>query len=284
MAALGDPDIEVVYPRSDSEQLIDANGRRASLPVGGRAVARITRGDRTRALVVHDPALVDEPQLERALGSTARLAVENEALRAEALAQLEELKASRARIVEAGDAKRRQLERNLHDGAQQRLLALSYDLRLAHADARADHDEALAAVLDAAGGETASALEELRELAQGIHPAVLSEAGLAPALQTLADEAPLPVELGDVALERQPPAVETTAYVTVSEAIEDANRRRATFVGVRVHLENSRLVITAEDDGAPRGSRLTHLADRVGALGGSLDVAATTLRVEMPCE
>jgi signal transduction histidine kinase len=284
VAALGDPDIDVVYPRSDSEQLIDANGRRAALGVGGRAVARITRGDRTRALVVHDPALVDEPQLERALGSTARLAVENEALRAEALAQLEELKASRARIVEAGDATRRRLERNLHDGAQQRLLALSYDLRLAHAEARADHDEALAAVLDAAGGETASALDELRELAQGIHPAILSEAGLAPGLRTLADEASLPVELGNVVPERQSPTVETTTYVIVSEAIEDANRRGATFLAVSVDRENGRLVIAAEDDGAPRSARLTQLADRVGALGGALDVAANTLRAEIPCE
>jgi signal transduction histidine kinase len=274
----------VVYPRSDSEQLIDAHGREAALSTGGRAVARIIRGDRTRALVVHDPALVDEPELERALGSTARLAVENEALRAEALAQLEELKASRARIVEAGDAARRGLERNLHDGAQQRLLALSYDLRLANAAARAEHDEALVAVLDAAGDDTASALDELRELAQGIHPAILAEAGLAPALQTLADEAPLPVELGNVVPERQTAAIETTAYVTVSEAIEDANRRRATFLGVRFDRENGRLVITAVDDGAPRSTRLVSLADRVGALGGSLDVAATTLRAELPCE
>jgi signal transduction histidine kinase len=284
VAALGDPDIDVVYPRSDSEQLINANGRRAEFPTGDRAVARITRGDRTRALVVHDPALVDEPELERALGSTARLAVENEALRAEALAQLEELKASRARIVEAGDATRRRLERNLHDGAQQRLLALSYDLRLAQAGAHADHDEALVGLLDMAGGETASALEELRELAQGIHPAILSEAGLAPALQTLADEAPLPVEIRNVAPERQPAAVETTAYVTVTDAIEDSHRRGATFLAVRVDRNNGRLVITAEDDGEPRNARLTRLTDRVGALGGSLDVAATTLRVEIPCE
>jgi signal transduction histidine kinase len=284
VAALGDPDIDVVYPRSDSEQLIDANGRPTSLPAGGRAVARITRGERTRALVVHDPALVDEAQLERALGSTARLAIENEALRAEALAQLGELKASQARIVEAGDTARQQLERNLHDGAQQRLLALSYDLRLAQAEARAGRDDALIAVLDAAAGETASALEELRELAQGIHPAILSEAGLAPALQTLADEAPLPVELEYVAPERLTPAAETTAFVTVSETIEDAARRRASFLAVRVDRMDARLIITAEDDGAPRGSRLTHLADRVGALGGSLHVAARTLRVEVPCE
>ena len=284
VAALGDPDIDVVYPRGDSERLIDADGRRAAFPVGGRAVARITRGDRTRALVVHDPALLDEPELERALGSTARLAVENEALRAEALAQLEDLKASRARIVEAGDATRRRLERNLHDGAQQRLLALSYDLRLAQAGARADHDDALVGLLDAAGGETASALDDLRELAQGIHPAILSEAGLAPALQTLADDAPLPVELGNVAPQRHRPAVETTTYVTVSDAIEDANQRGATSVAVRVDRESDRLVITAQDDGAPRSSSLLTLADRVGALGGSLEVAATTLRAEIPCE
>jgi signal transduction histidine kinase len=284
VAALGDPDIEVVYRRSDSGKLIDASGRPTALPSKGRAVARITRGDRTRALVLHDPALAGEPELERTLGSAARLAVENEALRAEALAQLEELRASRARIVETGDAARRRLERNLHDGAQQRLLALSYDLRLAHAGARADGDDELAALLDAAGEETAIALDELRELAQGIHPAILTEAGLGPALATLANEAPLPVELDAAAPERQPPAVETTTYVTVADGIDDAKRRGATFLAICVERENGRLVVTAEDDGAQRSARLPALADRVGAVGGSLHLGANTLRAEIPCE
>jgi signal transduction histidine kinase len=111
----------------------------------------------------------------------------------------------------------------------------------------------------------------------------LTEAGLAPALATLADESPLPVELGDVEPARQPPAVETTAYVAVAEAIEDARRRGANVLAARVGREGDRLVITAEDDGAPRSSRLVHLADRVGALGGSLDVGDRTLRAEIPC-
>jgi signal transduction histidine kinase len=281
--AVGDPDVDVLYPRTGSKQLIDADGRPAAPPGPGRAVTSITRRDRPLALVLHDPALLDEPELERALGSAARLAVENEALRAETLAQVHELRASRARIVEAGDAERRRLERNLHDGAQQRLLALSYDLRLARAGAAGDGDEGLVALLDAAGGETATALEGLRELAHGIYPAILTEAGLAPAVATLADEAPLPVELGDVEPVRQPPAVETTAYVAVADAIEDAHRRGASFVAARVDREGDLLVITAEDDGAPRGMHLVHLADRVGALGGSLEVGGTSLRAEIPC-
>jgi signal transduction histidine kinase len=282
--ALGDPGVEVLYPRRDSEQLIDRDGRPAELPARARAVARIARGERTLALVVHDPVLVDEPELERALGSAAKLSVENEALRAEALAQLHDLSASRTRIVEAGDSARRHLERNLHDGAQQRLLALSYDLRLARAGAARDHDEELVALLDAAGHETTTALDELRELARGIYPAILTEAGLAAALATLADEAPLPVELGHVTPVRQPPAVETTAYVTVAQAIEDAARRGATFAGVRAGLDDGRLVVVVEDDGAPRGSRLLQLEDRVGALGGTLEVGVTTVHAEIPCE
>ena len=283
-AALGDPGVDVLYPRRDSHQLIDADGRPAELPARARAVARIARGERTLALVLHDPVLLDEPELERALGSAAKLSVENEALRAEALAQLHELSASRTRIVEAGDSARRGLERNLHDGAQQRLLALSYDLRLARAGAVADRDDELVAVLDTAADETATALDELRELAYGIYPAVLTEAGLAAALATLADGAPLPVELGHVTRVRQPPSVETTAYVTVAEAIGDAARRGASFAAVRVAREAGRLVIAVDDDGAPRSSRLLHVADRVGALAGTLHVGDTDLRAEMPCE
>ena len=282
-SALGDPDVDVLYPRPDSRQLIDADGKPAVPAASARAVCRVIRRGRPLALVLHDPALVDERELARALGSAARLAVENEALRAEALAQLRELRDSRARIVEAGDAERRRLERNLHDGAQQRLLALSYDLRLARAGAAGDGEEKLVALLDAAGAETTTALDELRELAHGIYPAILTEAGLAPALETLADQAPLPVELVDMERARLPPTVETTAYVTVSEAIDDARRRGASFLIARVVREGGHMVITAEDDGAPRSARPVHLADRLGALGGSLDAGDGTLRAEIPC-
>jgi signal transduction histidine kinase len=284
--AVGDPRIEVVYCRTDSDGLIDANGRPKEPPalIPGSAVARIIRADRPVALIVHDRALVDKHELERELGSAARLAIENEALRAEALAQVHELRASRARIVEASDVERRRLERDLHDSAQQRLLALSYDLRLARSGADSDSDAELIAVLDAAVDETATALDQLRELAHGIYPAILTEAGLAPALATLADEAPLPVEFGDVTPARHPAVVETTTYLTIAEAIDDAARRGATFLSACVRCADDRLVVRLEDDGARRTSHLQELADRIGALGGSLEVGDTTLRAEIPCE
>ncbi len=283
-AALGDPGVDVLYPGDRSGQLIDADGRPAEPPGPGRAVARIARHDRPLALVLHDPALVDEPELELALGSAAKLSVENEALRAEAMAQVRALQASRARIVETADATRRRIERDLHDGAQQRLLAFSYDLRLARAGAADDDDLELVSVLDAAADQTDAALEELRELAHGIYPAILTEAGLRPALETLADEAPLPVELGDLPAERTALAVERTAYVLVDEGIDDAAERGADWLRVRVHRDTDRLVVELEDDGAPRSARLVQLLDRVGALGGSLDVGDTSLRAELPCE
>jgi signal transduction histidine kinase len=212
------------------------------------------------------------------------LSVENEALRAEAMAQLHALQTSRARVVETSDAARRRLERDLHDGAQQRLLALSYDVRLARVDAANDDDDELVSTLDAAAHETDAALEELRALAHGIYPAILTEAGLRPALETLADEAPLPVELGDLPAERTALAVERTAYVVVDEAIDDAADRGAGWLRVCVRRDDGCLVVGIEDDGAARRGQLVHLLDRVGALGGSLDVGETTLRAEIPCE
>jgi signal transduction histidine kinase len=280
--AIGDPELRIAYWLPDSLRHVDGHGDpvEAPVPAPGRAVTQLVRDGRRVALVSHTAAVAE---LEREIGAAVRLALENERLQAEVLAQLHDLRVSRTRIVEAGDAERRRLERNLHDGAQQRLLALSYDLRLARAGAAGEGDEKLVALLAAAGGETSAALEELRRLADGIYPAILTEAGLAPALETLADESPLPVELGDVEPARHPPAVETTAYVAVADAIEDARRRGASFLAARVVREGDRLVIIAEDDGAPRSARLVRLADRVGALGGSLDAGATTLRAEIPC-
>jgi signal transduction histidine kinase len=236
------------------------------------------------AIVVHDAALLEGPALEREIGSAARLAVENERLQAEVLAQLEDLRASRARIVETGDAERRRLERDLHDGAQQRLLALSYDLRLAQGAAEADGDRELATLLASAGDDAQAALGELRELAHGIYPALLAEAGLAPALATLAEEASLPVELGEVPRERYSTPVETAAYLTASDTIGDAAGRNATFVSVDVAREDEQLVVQIRDDGAARTSPLLPIADRVGALGGSLEVEPHSLRAKIPCE
>jgi signal transduction histidine kinase len=281
--AIGDRELRIAYWRRGAQRYVDGHGDpvQEPVPVSGRAVTRLVRDGRQVALVTHTAAVAE---LERELGAAVRLALENERLQAEVLAQLHDLRVSRTRIVETGDTERRRLERDLHDGAQQQLLALSYELRLARAGAAADGDEKLARMLDAAGDETAAALDELRELAHGIYPAILAEAGLAAALAALADEAPLPVEFDEVAPGRQPPAVETTAYVTVAEAIDDAARRGAPFVSVRVHYADGRLSITASDEGRPRTDHLPHLADRVGALGGSLELGDTSLRVELPCE
>ena len=284
--AVGDPDLEVAYWFPDAQRFVDGRGHRMEAPVPGhgRAVTPIVRDGRPVAIVVHDAALLEGPALEREIGSAARLAVENERLQAEVLAQLDDLSASRARIVETGDAERRRLERDLHDGAQQRLLALSYDLRLARAAAEAEGDREHVTLLASGGEEAQAALGELRELAHGIYPAILAEAGLAPALATLADEAPLPVELDEVPPERYSAPVETAAYLTVTEAIADAAGREATFVSVEVVREDAELVVQVRDDGAAGTSALLHIADRVGALGGSLDVEPHSLRAGIPCE
>ena len=284
--AVGDPALEVAYWLSGAQRLVDGRGHRTESPVPGhgRAVTPIVRAGRPVAVVVHDAALLEAQALEREIGSAARLAVENERLQAEVLAQLEDLRASRSRIVETGDAERRRLERDLHDGAQQRLLALSYDLRLARAAAEAEGDREHATLLASAGDEAQAALEELRELAHGIYPAILAEAGLAPALATLADEAPLPVELGEVPPERYGTPIETAAYLTVAEAIAEAAGRRATFVSVDLARENEQLFVQVRDDGAAGASALLNIADRVGALGGSLEVRPHSLRAEVPCE
>ena len=284
-AAAGDSALDVAYWLPASRRYVDPDGAAVEAPAqgDGRAVLPIMREEEPLALVAFDPALLDSSDLEREIGSAARLALENERLQAEVFAQLADLRASRARIVERGDAERLRLERDLHDGAQQRLLALSYDLRLACAAAQADDDPELATLIASAVGEAQTALAELRELAHGIYPAVLAEAGLASALATLADEAPLPVELGELPADRYAPAIETAGYLAIADAVDDAARRRATFIFVDVVQAGDRLVVSARDDGAPRDSALIHLADRIGALGGSIDIGETTLRAEIPC-
>ena len=283
--AVGDPGLRVAYWLETSRRFVGADGRPlpAPAPEPGRAVTPIVRSGRPLAVVTHDATLVDTPGLEREIGSAARLAVENERLQAEVLAQLEDLRRSRARIVERGDAERRRLERNLHDGAQQRLLALSYDLRLARAEAEGEGDAELTALLTSAAEDAQDALGELRELAHGIYPAILAEAGLGPALATLAEEAPLPIELGEIPQDRYSASIETAAYLAIAEAVDDAADRRATSVRVDMKRVDERVLLLVEDDGAARRSSLGHVADRIGALGGSLDVGPTTLAASIPC-
>jgi signal transduction histidine kinase len=281
--SLRDPQLKVGYWLPGEARHVDAEGRALTLPPpdSTRAATRIVRAGEPVAVVVHDATLLDGRTLADEIGAAARLAVDNERLRAEVLTQLEDLRASRARIVASGDAERRRLERDLHDGAQQRLVALSYELRLARAAGGADLvlDSLLVTAVDAAN----AALDELRDLAHGIYPAILAEAGLAAALATLADTAALPVELGELTRGRHPQAVETAAYLIVASGIEDAGRRDATYVGVSAVRRGAQLIVEVSDDGgAPRGA-IQHLADRVGALGGGLEIRSTSLRCQLPC-
>ena len=214
-------------------------------------------------------------------------------LDAELRARLEELRASRARIVEAGDAERRRLERDLHDGAQSRLVALKLLLSSARLRAQRSHSE-LETVLGEAIDEVDTSLSELRELARGIHPAVLTDHGLEPALQALASRAPVPVTVEADDDERLPGPVESAAYFVVSEALANvAKYAEATHAAVAVRRANGGVTVDVTDDGiggadAARGSGLRGLADRVAALDGTLSLdspagGGTHLHAELPC-
>jgi signal transduction histidine kinase len=280
--ALGDPALRIAYWLPGAQRYVSANGGlvEESAPEPGRAVTTLIYDDRPIAVISHAGTL---PELEREIGPAVRLGIENERLQAEVLAQVEEIRASRARIVETADAERRRLERDLHDGAQQRMLALSFDVRLARAAAEEEGDSQAQAVLAEAVGDAQIALAELRELAHGIFPAILAEAGLESALETLADSSPVRMEIHEAAKGRPPAPVEMAAYVLVSEALNDATTRGATRVEVGIAREPGRLVVTADDDGAPRTSSMVAAADRVGAVGGVLEVQPMKVRADIPC-
>jgi len=277
--ALGDPSLELALWLPERGMYVDAAGREVVLPESGRgrAVTTIGAAEAPVAALVHDPVLLERRGLLAAAGAAARLALENERLQAELRAQLAELRATQARIVTAGDEERRRLERDLHDGVQQRLLSIGLALQLVHAEVGATATGAVPLVLEAEV-ELDSALEELRELAGGIHPAVLTEHGLGPALKTLATRSPVPVEIRRVPPERLPAPVEAAAYFVVSEALANAAKHAcASAVTIDVRCDEGSLVVDVEDDGRggaqPRpGSGLAGLADRVHALSGELAI------------
>jgi signal transduction histidine kinase len=265
---LGDPSLELLHPLRDGD-LVDSAGVRRT-PAAGRSLTPLVSGGRTLAVVAHRPGLFDAPGLAEQVVSAGRLALEQQRLQAELQAQLADLRASRARIVEAGDAERRRLERDLHDGAQQRLVALSLAIRLADADGD----------LAPAQEEVGRLLADLRRLAHGIYPAALAEEGLGSAVELLAEDGSADVRLkGRLPGERLDSSVEAAAYVLI---------REMTRSGRPISLEMARdagsLVVEVAGD-VLDAEALVYVEDRVGAVGGTLrhDSVVGRLRAELPC-
>src|SRR5215475_1465463 len=276
---LHDPSLQLAYPLADG-RITDARCRAVELT---GEVTPIVRGGQQVALLSHRSGLFAEPTLAEEVPATARLALDNERLQAEAWSQLEDLRASRARIVQFGDAERRRLVRDLHDGAQQRLVTLSLALRLARTRLGPGMDPALAGRIDEAEAELRDALADLRELAQGIFPVILAEEGLSAAVEALAEEAPAPLEITALPDERLSSSVEAAAYFVVSETVR---RPAANTLKISAVRHDSRLVVEVEGDSAP--AEITDLQDRVGALDGTVAVmrgpgGRATIRAEIPC-
>jgi signal transduction histidine kinase len=275
---LRDPSVKVAY-RLDDGRLVDGLGRAVVLD---GEVTPLVRGGESVALLSHRPGLLVDPDLADEVAAAARLAFENERLQAELRAQLEHLRTSRARVVAQGDAERRRLERDLHDGAQQRLVGLSLQLGLARSRRGSQPDAALLAEIDEAEAELETALDELRELAHGLFPALLAEEGLAAALEALTEEAPVEIEIGALPQSLSSTA-EAAAYFVVSEAIK---RSRDTPDKLAARGERDQLVVELEAE--ITASEIVALEDRVGAAGGTLELARqadgrTRIRAELPC-
>ena len=259
-STLGDPSLRLAFPRATGDP-VDAQGQPVGLPAGLSRSTTAIEDDRGAviAILVHDPALDEDPGLLVAAGAAARMSIENERLQAEVRAQLDEVRASRTRLVEASDTERRRVERDLHDGAQQRLVTLALQLNQAR-DHAGDADPQLAALLDDATQDLELAISELRELARGIHPAVLSRAGLGPAVTTLVERSPIPVRVS-VTGGRCDAAIESTAYFVIAEALTNIARhsaaREASVVAERL---DGQLMLEVYDDG--HGG-----ADRLGGTG-----------------
>jgi signal transduction histidine kinase len=294
-SALRDRSLELLIWDPNRGEFLRPDGRAGRIPddVHRRIATRVERDGRILGLVVHDRALVEDDALMGAVMASVRLVLDNQRLLADLGSQLEEVRASRGRIADAASLERRRIERNLHDGAQQQLVALSLLLSLA-ADGAASHDDKrLIAQLDRARKLTGDTLADVRSLAHGIHPAVLTEDGLGAALEVLARRSPVPVEVTVDVDERLPEATEATAYYVVAEALTNvAKYADAGRVDVRIARSASGITVDVEDDGVggatlTGGSGLQGLADRVEALGGSFEIhsprgGGTRLRASLP--
>jgi signal transduction histidine kinase len=290
--ALGDPSLELGFWLPDEGRYVTAEGRPIE-PVavaGRRATTTIERDGRRLAVLVHDPGL--DAGLVQAVGAAASLAIANARLEAALVAQLAEVRASRARIVAAADLERRRIERDLHDGAQQRLLGVRLGLRLARTRLDEGNVAAAADVLAEADSAVVDAVEELRALARGIHPPILTEEGLGPALSALARRAPLPIELS-IETDRLPPAVEATCYFVAAEATANiVKHATATRASIDVDVSNGVVTLVVADNGVgganADGAGLRGLRDRVEAIRGRFEVdsppvGGTRVSASIPC-
>jgi signal transduction histidine kinase len=286
-AALGDPSLAVGYWIAEERGYFDEAGQPLELQQegSGREVTYAHHGDEPAAALVHDAGVLQDRELVESVAAAARIAVSNVRLQTEIRRQVDEIEASRRRIVEAADKERRRLERELQEGAEQRLAQVEDAIR---ESANGDHAE----LFDEALAELGRARAELQEFAQGIHPRVLTEGGLPAALEDLARRAPVPVELS-APQERVPPAVEAAAYFVCSEALANIGKyAEASRATVEVTRAGERLLVSVRDDGIggaslEKGSGLRGLADRVEALGGRLSVESppgegTLLVAELP--
>lgn len=292
--ALRDPSLTLAFWLPEFGRYVDLDGNAVETSDGdGRASTPIDRDGAHVAVLLHDADLHDEPELLAAVTAAAGMALDNARLQAELRARVDELRGSRARILEAGQQERQRLERNLHDGAQQRLIALSLDLGLL--EEGSDFDSEARARLGRARGEIAASLAELRDVSRGLHPAVVSGHGLAVALESLAARAPVPVHLVVTVDGRMPEAIEIAAYYVVAESLANvAKHANASSATVEVRRTDGQAMIEVIDDGiggadTEMGSGLRGLADRVEALDGRLRMwsplgGGTRLKAEIPCE
>jgi signal transduction histidine kinase len=292
--SLGDRSLSIAYWLADKETFVDERGYPVPLPEPGsdRAWTAVDYDGRRVAAIMHDASLEATPELVQAAAAAASLALDNERLKADLRARVEELRASRVRIVEASNEARRRLERDIHDGAQQQLVAMALDLRLLRN--RLGHNPEAKELVDLIDAKLSAALEDLRELARGIHPGILTDRGLASALEALASRAPIRVRC-EIDLPARPPAsVEAVAYFVVTEALTNVLKyARAQDAVIRARYEGGDLVLEMQDDGVggadeSRGSGLQGLRDRVGALDGTLSVvsppgAGTRIQARIPC-
>jgi signal transduction histidine kinase len=292
--ALRDRTLEVGYWLPDRGEYVDSAGNAIRLPTNeGRAVTKLEHDGEPVAALIHDPSLLEDPTLMRSAAAAARISLENARLHAETRARLAQVQESRARLVSAADEERRRIERDIHDGAQQRLVALGLQLRSAQRQLGPAVSPKVRRIIDATVDELQVAVNELRELARGVHPAILTEDGLGAALESLAARTPFHVEL-ETFDERLPAPVEAAAYFVASEALTNVSKHsHASRANVTARRRNGTVEIVVEDDGvggarAEPGSGLSGLADRVEALGGTLKIESaqgrgTRIVGEIPC-